>query len=407
MDLMATMMPTDAPLMAGGLDSLGATELVRIVSARCSVELSETMLFDHPTIKSLAKSVEKLVDCDAAGISQLEERLGRTGEDPELVVAILARAAQFPVCARSCSMGDVWGASERGCVTCGMVPLARWDTKRVETTRFNADVRARIGYGSFLLSDFAWFDSVFFHTTPAEAIPLEPQQRMLLEVGYEALHESGSCRASLGESDTGSFTGMMNMDATAQIPEFPGPYDLTGVGYSAAGARLSYAFAMRGPCVVVDTACSSSLIAVHVARRSLQHDECPRAVTAGPNAILAPAAHVGPALTGMTSARGRCHTFDSRGDGYVRGEGCGAITLSAGRCGSSVCLRGSAARHNGQSASFTALNGASQQLLLRRALSDANYRADVLSMIEVHGTGTALGDPIEMSAMVAVSSKAA
>ena len=133
---------------------------------------------------------------------------------------------------------------------------------------------------------------------------------------------------------------------------------MTGISYSAAGARLSYVFAMRGPCAVFDTACSSSLIAVHVARRCMQRDECSDAVAIGPNAILHPGAHAGPALSGMTSARGRCHTFDSRADGYVRGEACGAVILAVGVLTSTEAL-GSSARHNGQSASFTALNGLS------------------------------------------------
>ena len=137
---------------------------------------------------------------------------------------------------------------------------------------------------------------------------------------------------------------------------------MTGITYSAAGARLSYVFAMRGPCMVFDTACSSSLIAMHAARRSMQHNECPLALTIAPNAILHPFAHVGPALTGMTSIRGRCHTFDARADGYLRGEGCGAVVLETARRGDGhqVACPGSSARHNGQSATFTALNGLSQ-----------------------------------------------
>ena len=160
---------------------------------------------------------------------------------------------------------------------------------------------------------------------------------------------------------------MMNMDADAFVPSVPGPYDLTGITYSAAGARLSYVFAMRGPCMVFDTACSSTLVALHAARRCMQHEECPDAFAIGPNAVLYPGSHAGPALVGMTSAQGRCHTFDSRADGYLRGEGCGGVVLRAPSCGaasgnyeSQVHCPGSSARHNGQSASFTALNGLSQ-----------------------------------------------
>ncbi len=248
------------------------------------------------------------------------------------------------------------------------------------------------------------FDNTMFRISPAEARPLEPQQRMLLEVGYEALHRQGQSRSTLVDSDTGIFTGMMNMDASQFLPTVPGPYDITGITYSAAGARLSYVFAMRGPCMVFDTACSSSLIAMHAARRSMQHNECPLALTIGPNAMLHPGPSVGVALAGMTSIRGRCHTFDARADGYLRGEGCGAVVLETEQRGDHdlSCL-GSSARHNGQSATFTALNDLSQQLLIKAALSDA--ATSVGNVMEAHGTGTGLGDPIEVSSISAIVKK--
>jgi hypothetical protein len=144
---------------------------------------------------------------------------------------------------------------------------------------------------------------------------------------------------------------------------------------------------------------------MHAARRSMQHNECPLALTIGPNAILHPGAHVGPALTGMTSIRGRCHTFDARADGYLRGEGCGAVVLETARRhdGYGVACPGSSARHNGQSATFTALNGLSQQLLIKAALGDAS--TTVGNVMEAHGTGTGLGDPIEISSISAIVKK--
>ena len=159
--------------------------------------------------------------------------------------------------------------------------------------------------------------------------------------------------------------------------------------------------------MVFDTACSSSLIAIHVARRSMYHKECPLALAIAPNAMLHPVDHVGRAVIAMTSVRGRCHTFDSRADGYLRGEGCGAVVLdSARRTGEDVyqvSCPGSSARHNGQSATFTALNGLSQQLLIKAALGDAS--TTIGSVMEAHGTGTPLGDPIEISAISAIVKK--
>ena len=226
---------------------------------------------------------------------------------------VAATAMYLPTVKGSFTNGDLKGLSQGRFETATHVPATRWNMDSIDTRRFSADARSRVRYGSFLQSDFSMFDNTMFRISPAEARPLEPQQRMLLEMGYEALHRQGQTRSTLVDSDTGIFTGMMNMDAQHFVPSVPGPYDLTGMTYSAAGARLSYVFAMRGPCMVFDTACSSSLIAMHAARRSMQHNECPLALTIGPNAILHPGAHVGPALTGMTSIRGRCHTFRRSG----------------------------------------------------------------------------------------------
>ncbi|EGB08858.1 hypothetical protein AURANDRAFT_5850, partial [Aureococcus anophagefferens] len=226
----------------------------------------------------------------------------------------------------------------------------------------------------------------------------DPQQRLLLEVGFEACAAGGL--DSLQDADVGTFTGLMNSDAIALAPEAHdlNAYVMMGNGYSAAGARLSYAFALRGPCLVLDTACSSSLIACHTGRRSLQHDECALALVAAPNLmLLAGYQHLGTAIMGMNSATGRCHTMDDRADGFVRGEGGGAMLLShhdpSTLDAAATETFGSAAKHNGRSASFTALNGLSQQRLLKAALRDGSATAESVAFLEQHGTGTPLGDP--------------
>ena len=239
---------------------------------------------------------------------------------------VLSYALTLPLVDHSCQTGDVEGFSLAGCDTGKCVPLDRWDIDAVDVRGFTEDARLRVRYGSFLV--YKKFDNIMFRISPAEATSLEPQQRMLLETGYDAFHRGGFGRSSLFDSDTGTFTGMMNMDAESKLPTVPGPYDMTGISYSAAGARISYVFAMRGPCVVFDTACSSSLVALHVGRRCIQQSECPTALVSGPNSILVMFPwHSGPALIGMLSARGRCHTFDARADGYLRGEGCGAMLV--------------------------------------------------------------------------------
>jgi len=405
-ELLGTVVPNDAPLMGAGLDSLSAVDLVQTLGQRLDTELEPTALFDYPTIVSLSKYLDEQMEPEIEPAQKNTMSIPSQLEAEDKAIQecfVVATAMCLPTVECSFTNGDLHGLSHGRYETATHVPATRWNMDSIDTRRFSADARSRVRYGSFLQSDFSMFDNTMFRISPAEARPLEPQQRMLLEVGYEALHRQGQNRSTLVDSDTGIFTGMMNMDAQYFVPSVPGPYDMTGITYSAAGARLSYVFAMRGPCMVFDTACSSSLIAMHAARRSMQHNECPLALTIGPNAILHPSAHVGPALTGMTSIRGRCHTFDARADGYLRGEGCGAVVLETEQRGNHVSCLGSSARHNGQSATFTALNGLSQQLLIKAALSDAS--TTIGTVMEAHGTGTGLGDPIEISSISAIVKK--
>ena len=329
-DLIGTDTPTDAPLMGAGLDSVAAIELVSTLCQHLSTEVEPTALFDHPTIGSLGAYFSSLLrPAVARACSSATPPSAAILDEAARFCFVVATACYLPTTDYSTTKGDLQGLSRSRCDTCTRVPLARWNADSFDAAPRGADAKRRARYGSFLQGDFTLFDTAMFRLSSAEAGPLEPQQRLLLEVGYEALHRREQRRSTLVDSDSGNFTGMMNMDAQAFVPSSPGPYDLTGVSYSAAGARLSFVFAMRGPCVVFDTACSSSLIATHCARRCMEHGECPRALVIGPNAILHQSTHLGLASIGMTSVAGRCHTFDARADGYLRGEGCGAVVLEA------------------------------------------------------------------------------
>lgn len=224
---------------------------------------------------------------------------------------------------------------------------------------------------------------------------MDPQQHAVLSVGYAAMSARGRVRSSLANEDVGTTLGMMNTDHARSVGRIPGPYDMTGNGAASAGARLSFTFALRGPCVAMDTACSSSLVATHVACRLIEHDECDDALSVGTNLILTwTGAFATFAVAGMLSTGGRCHTFDARADGYQRGEGTVALWNTSEAA--TLTHVGSSILHNGQSATFTALNGSSQQHLLRRASTSGSN-----SHVEAHGTGTALGDPVEVGALAA------
>ena len=238
---------------------------------------------------------------------------------------------------------------------------------------------------------------------------MDPQQRVMLEGGYASLHASSFDKATLNGSGTGVALGIYATEFATLLAGSPlgcSVYASTNA-LSIASGRVSFALGLQGPCASFETACSASLVACHSAARALQHAECSTHLAAGVNLMLLPASSVGMAIAGMTSVAGRCHTFDSRADGFCRGEGCSVVVVrdeSAAWHESAawlLVLRGSAVRQDGRSASLTAPNGQAQQNLLRGALQDASLEARAISLNEAHGTGTALGAPIEAGSLVA------
>ena len=265
-------------------------------------------------------------------------------------------------------------------------------------------------WGGFLDS-IDLFDAAYFGISPHEASSMDPQQRLLLEVTVEALENAGQAPDPQNTSNTGVFVGIMNNNDFVSVkrisydPSRVNAHDSTGQATSAAAGRLSYALGFQGPSMAVDTACSSSLVAIHLACQSLRAKECRMAVAGGVNVIIAPEVTISFCKTRMLSPTGRCKTFDSRADGYVRGEGCGMIVLK--RLSDAVrdkdnilaLIRGSAVNQDGRSSSLTAPNGLAQQALVRQALNVAGIHPSAVNYVEAHGTGTALGDPIELEAL--------
>ena len=262
-----------------------------------------------------------------------------------------------------------------------------------------------------LLHDVQGFDAGFFGIAPREAEQMDPQQRILLEVAWDALESVGETRESLRGSRTGVYVGLASVDYARIQPareQRLDAYWATGNAASIAANRLSYAFDLRGPSLVVDTACSSSLVAVHLACQALRSGSIDRAVVGGANLILSPDLLVVFSAAGMLARDARCKTFDARADGYVRGEGCGVVVLKrlpdalAGRDPIVAIIRGSATNQDGRSNGLTAPNGQAQQSVIQDALTDAELPASAIDAVELHGTGTSLGDPIEALALGAV-----
>ena len=290
------------------------------------------------------------------------------------------------------------------------VPRARWEIDRVYDPDPDTPGKMYSRHGGFL-DGVDRFDSWFFRISPREAQSLDPQQRLLLESAWEALEDAGIAADGLRGSATGVYVGLTTNDY-AQLLTRAGDgrqldaYYFTGNPPNTAAGRLAYTFGWTGPALALDTACSSSLVAVHQACVSLRNGECGLALAGGVNLVLIPENTIAVCKTRALARDGRCKTFDAAADGFVRSEGCGLVVLKrlsdAVRDGNPIraVVRGSAVNQDGATSGFTVPNGHAQQAVIRQALGSIPP-ADV-DYLEAHGTGTALGDPIEVTAAGAV-----
>ncbi len=257
------------------------------------------------------------------------------------------------------------------------------------------------------------FDPAFFGIPEREAAQMDPQQRVVLEVAYEALDDAGITHERLGGSQTGVFFASFHNDYSRLVYAHPHSIDLrtlTGTLHSITSNRISYLLDLHGPSVTLDTACSSSLVAVHLACQSLRSREADICLAGGVNIVITPEMNVALSKVGFISSNGQCLTFDAGADGFVRGEGCGMIVLK--RLSDALTdndrviavIRGSAVNQDGRSTVLTAPNGRAQQEVVRRAIKNAALTPDKIGNVETHGTGTHLGDPIEVEALAQVMS---
>ncbi|MEL6351090.1 MAG: type I polyketide synthase [Cyanobacteria bacterium J06627_28] len=261
--------------------------------------------------------------------------------------------------------------------------------------------------GGFL-TDIDCFDANFFGIGEQEAQHIDPQQRLFLEVAWEALEQAGISPLSLRGSATGVFTGLCTVDYHRLLYrnfEHIGAHSGTGTTMSITANRLSYLLDLQGPSMAIDAACASSAVAVHLACQSLQTEESNLCIVGGVNLILSPDSMISSAKTGLLSAQGACRPFDANADGYVRGEGCGVVILK--RLADAVdakdnilaIIRGSAVNQDGLSNSLTAPNGRAQQALIQQALNKSGVCAKDIDYVEAHAVGTPIGDAIEFKAL--------
>ena len=326
--------------------------------------------------------------------------------------AIVGYAVRVPGAADA---DEFWEVLQQGRDAVSEVPPDRWDVDEFFDPDPDAPgkiVSRRAGF----IDDVTGFDAPFFGLSNRETMLIDPQHRILLETAWQAVEHSGTAPSALANTKTGVFMGLGTHDYLGLISEQLSyeeieAYVAIGTSSAAGAGRISYGLGLQGPAVSVDTACSSSLVAVHQACQALRFGECDLALAGGVNVLLSAKTAMTFSHAHMLAPDGRCKTFDAAADGYVRGEGCGVVVVKrledAIRDGDRIraVIRGSAVNQDGASGGLTVPNGVAQQRVIAEALQCAGVAAGDVGYLEAHGTGTSLGDPIEVQAAGAALGK--
>ncbi len=390
------------PFINFGLDSAQAVGLAGDLEEWMERTFPPTLVWDYPTIEALARYL-----ADDASEQASQEKVEQVQQAFSEPIAIIGMGCRFP---GADNPHEFWKLLSDGKNAISRVPGDRWDIDKFYDANPDTPGKMISKFGGFLES-VDQFDPQFFGISPREAAKMDPQQRLLLEVTWEALENAGIPPKNLAGTNTGVFVGISNTDYQGPLYTYHNVLDAysgTGNATSIIANRISYSFDFRGPSIAMDTACSSSLVSVHLAVQSLRNGETRLAIAGGVNLIISPELNITFSRARMISGDGFCKTFDAAADGYGRGEGCGMIVLKrlseALKDGDNILavIRGSAVNQDGRSNGITAPNGASQQAVIRMAHANARVKAEEISYIETHGTGTPLGDPIEVQALAEV-----
>ncbi|OBG45433.1 polyketide synthase [Mycobacterium alsense] len=392
------------PMVELGLSSRDAVSMAADIEDMTGVTLSVAVAFQHPTIESLAtRIIEGEPEPDTTGDDNTD--WSRTGPAERVDIAIVGLSTRLP--GDMNTPDETWQALLEGRDAITDLPEGRWEEFLEEPRLAERVARARTRGG--YLKDIKGFDSEFFAVAKTEADNIDPQQRMALELTWEALEHARIPASSLRGRPVGVYVGVSNNDYSilaVSDPTAAHPYAITGTATSIIANRVSYFYDFRGPSVAVDTACSSSLVAIHQAVQALRNGEADVAVAGGVNALITPAVTLGfDEIGAVLAPDGRIKSFSSDADGYTRSEGGGMLVLKrvddARRDGDQILavIAGSAVNHDGRSNGLIAPNQDAQADVLRRAYKDAGIDPRTVDYIEAHGTGTVLGDPIEAEAL--------
>ncbi|MEE7626363.1 SDR family NAD(P)-dependent oxidoreductase [Methylobacter sp. Wu8] len=398
----------DRPLMEMGLDSADLLELNEKIAFRYQLPLTPAFFFQYNTADKIAGYLCEHVVPEQKQDHKREAQQAKCvvtkpqGQASTQDVAIVGMACRLP--GGIDTPEEFWRCLQTGASVVGELPAGRWQwPDEIDP----AHKHQGIDRGGFL-DNVAAFDAPFFRISPAEAESMDPQQRILLELGWQAIEQAGYAPDLLAGSNTGVFIGASGSDYARLLDQSRSPVDAhygTGNSMAVLANRISYFYDFHGPSLLLDTACSSSLVAVHKAVQSIQTGESSQALVGGINLICHPANSIAYYKAGMLSKDGRCKTFDQQANGYVRSEG--AVMLLLKPLASAVSdhdriyavIKGTACNHGGQAGGLTVPNPEQQAKLLQTAWQSAKINPRSLGYIEAHGTGTSLGDPIEVQGL--------
>lgn len=389
-----------------GIISINVPPFVERINEEFQVDIQVSAIFSYSSVAKLAQYVYvTMYNLD----KNIDEYQDKEMEDDK--IAIIGLSCRFP--AGSNNIDAFWETLMTGRDGIVDIPKSRWDVDKYYSEDENEAGKMYCKRGGYLDYDINAFDASLFNISPQEAQYLDPQQRLLLELVWEAFENAGMDIAKYYGSEIGVYLGISSNEySLAGIYSGDlstiGPYSITGGSFSTICGRVSYLFGFEGPCFSVDTACSSGLTALHLACNAVKAGETNMAVVAGVNLLLSPAINVAFSKLHATSKDGTSKSFDDSANGYGRAEGGGVLLIKklsdAIRDKDEILgvIAGTGINQDGRSNGLTAPNGASQAKLMKKVLCNSNLKSDDIDYIEMHGTGTPLGDPIEINAVAEV-----
>ncbi|MCP5006113.1 MAG: hypothetical protein GY941_19565, partial [Planctomycetes bacterium] len=427
----------EKPFIEMGLDSIVGVEWIKAINQEYRTSVSATKVYDYPTIEKFALFLEQEIKklptslsrktstatfatfSQTKGsipvISSLHHHIKARRKPTPIVVngrgvsndkiAIVGMSGRYP---DAYNLNQYWDNLVQGKNSIREISQSRWDVRQY----FDPDPteKGKV-YCKWLgmLDDIDCFDPLFFQISPLEAEAMDPQHRLFLQEGYKAFEDAGYSNDALSNTKCGVYLGIMSNEYLLLLSQRKlASIDTTGNSYAIAAARIAYYLNLKGPAIPVDTACSSSLVALHLACQALLNHEIDMALTGGVSLYLTPESYMGMCQAGMLSPEGQCKTFDDSADGFVPGEGVGTVVLKrlkdAERDNDLIygVIIGSGINQDGKTNGITAPNVNSQIELERDIYTKYKIDPEAISYAETHGTGTRLGDPIELEALSTV-----